>query len=491
MMYKEEVHGYPLIFGYFGALLMFIGVITLLPLLSLLFYPQDQKEAYCFILPGVGALICGYLLFLQIRGKEKGKLMHNQDAVIVVGCWMMAIFVTALPFVLSGNYNFTQAIFETTSGWSTTGLSVVDVEKTSHLFLVHRTTILFFGGIGLVLVMLSVLSDSYGMRLYHAEGHADRLLPNLLKSARVIIGIYSGYILGGIVLYMLFGMSCFDAFIHSVGALSTGGFSSHAQSIGYFQSAAIDYITILLMLLGNVNFLAHLFLVRGKWKRFFHYCEVKCSFILLSFITPILMFFFVQSLDVQMHEGFRIALFQAVSALTTTGFQTVSSFPQLPSIILLIMIVLQLIGGGSGSTAGGIKQYRICILTKSILWSLRDGMYPQNRIHARKIAKVDCDTQVTKEEIASTGIYVFFFLLLFFLGTLILCGYGYSIQDAMFEFSSALSTVGLSAGIMIYDAPIGVLWTGIAGMFIGRLEIYVVFLALMRLYKDERNAYSK
>lgn len=490
-MQSEEVHGYPLIFGYLGALLMFIGGITLLPLLSLLFFPQDYAEAFCFILPGVGAIICGYLLFFHIRGKEKGKLLYNQDAVIVVGCWIMAIFVTALPFVLSGKYNFTQAIFETTSGWSTTGLSVVDVEQTSHLFLVHRTTILFFGGIGLVLVMLSVLSDTYGMRLYHAEGHADRLLPNLLKSARLIIGIYSGYILGGIALYMLCGMSGFDAFIHSVGALSTGGFSSHAQSIGYFQSAAIDYITILLMLLGNVNFLAHLFLVRGKCKRFFHYCEVKFSLLLLACVTPILMYFFIQCLDIGIHDGFRIALFQAVSALTTTGFQTVDSFPQLPSIILFLMILLQLIGGGSGSTAGGIKQYRICVLMKGLLWSIRDRMYPQNRIHAHKIAKVDQDAQLTKEEISSTGIYVFLYLILFFLGTAILNGYGYSIQDAMFEFSSALSTVGLSAGIMTFHAPLGVLWTGIAGMFIGRLEIYVVFLAVIRIYSDRKKIHCK
>ena len=98
---------------------------------------------------------------------------------------MLAILITALPFIFSGKYNLTQGIFETTSGWSTTGLSVVDVSKTSHLFLMHRSTVLFFGGIGLVLVICSVLSDTYGMRLYNAEGHNDRLLPNLIKSARI------------------------------------------------------------------------------------------------------------------------------------------------------------------------------------------------------------------------------------------------------------------------------------------------------------------
>lgn len=117
--------------------------------------------------------------------------------------------------------------------------------------------------------MLSVLSDTYGMRLYAAEGHSDRLLPNLLKSARIIITIYLCYILSGVVLYVLFGMSPFDAIIHSIGALSTGGFSSRAQSIGYYNSVPIEMITIVLMILGNINFLAHLFLIRGKFRNFF------------------------------------------------------------------------------------------------------------------------------------------------------------------------------------------------------------------------------
>ena len=199
---------------------------------------------------------------------------RNQGAVIVVTCWILAIMICALPFLLSGNYTFTQAVFETTSAWSTTGLSVVDVEHTSHLFLMHRSTILFFGGIGLVLVMLSVLSDTYGMRLYAAEGHNDHLLPNLLKSARIILTMYLCYILSGVALYCLFGMPLFDALIHSIGALSTGGFSSHAQSIGYYDNIWIEMITIVLMLLGNINFLAHLFLIRGKLRNFFQYCEI-------------------------------------------------------------------------------------------------------------------------------------------------------------------------------------------------------------------------
>lgn len=487
----EQVHGYRLVFGYLGILMMLIGAITLLPLLSLCFYPEEINEAGYFILPGVGAITIGYLMYFHIRDKEKDRLRHNQDALIVVTCWSLAIVITALPFVLSGNYTLIQALFETTSGWSTTGLSIVDVEQTSHLFLIHRTTILFFGGVGLVLVMLSVLSDSYGMRLYSAEGHSDRLLPNLVKSARMILTIYFAYIMAGIFLYMMCGMSFFDAFIHSVGALSTGGFSSHAQSIAYYQSPAIEYITILLMLLGNINFLAHLFLIKGKWKRFFAYCEVRCTIAILSFTFPILLFFCLQHMELSLSQGLRTALFQGVSALTTTGYQTIPSFAGLPHAMLLLLILLQLIGGGSGSTAGGIKQIRIYILWKGLCWHFKERLQYRNVIQTYRVTKVDQEIILTKEEISATGVYVFFYLLLFCLGTLLLTCYGYSLEASMFEFSSALSTVGLSAGIMVASAPAGVLITGIIGMFFGRLEIFVILVAVAQVFQDGKKTWKK
>lgn len=487
----KEVVGFPLIIGYIGVLLMIIGGIVLLPLLTLLFYPTEVQEAKFFILPGIVSMITGYLLFFNIRGKEKGRLQRNQDAVIVVICWILAIIVCAIPFMLSGKYNFTQAVFEMTSAWSTTGLSVVDVEHISHLFLMHRSTVLFFGGIGLVLIMLSVLSDTYGMRLYAAEGHSDRLLPNLLKSARIIITIYMCYILSGIVLYILFGMSPFDAVIHSIGALSTGGFSSKAQSIGYYNSVPIELITIVLMILGNINFLAHLFLIRGKFRNFFQYCEIRFSFVLIALITPLMGVLLVSALNMAMPEAFRIALFQVVSALTTTGFQTVNTFISLPSSVLLLMIILQLIGGGIGSTAGGIKQYRVYVLCKGIYWNLQRLLLSKNVIRSHKIVKVDKKESIGNAEIAQTGLYVLLYLLIFVLGSLILCCYGHPLEYSMFEFSSALGTVGLSTGIMTYDAPSLVLWTGTIGMFIGRLEIYVVLLAIVRIEKDVRSGWKR
>ena len=487
LLKQHEVTGFGLMLGYIGVLLMLIGGIVLLPLLTLLWYPEEAYEAKYFILPGIGSILLGYLLFYNIRGRETGRLQRNQDAVIVVTCWILAIMICALPFLLSGNYTFTQAVFETTSAWSTTGLSVVDVEHTSHLFLMHRSTILFFGGIGLVLVMLSVLSDTYGMRLYAAEGHNDRLLPNLLKSARIILTMYLCYILSGVALYCLFGMPLFDALIQSIGALSTGGFSSHAQSIGYYDNIWIEMITIVLMLLGNINFLAHLFLIRGKLRNFFQYCEIRFSFLVIALAVPVLGFLLCAGMGTALPHALLTALFQVVSALTTTGFQTVDTFVTLPSAALLLLIVLQLIGGGIGSTAGGIKQYRIYALCKGIWWNIESQLRCGNVIRSHKINRVDKKEAISPTELSQMGLYVVLYFCLFLLGSFILCCYGHPLAYSMFEFSSALGTVGLSAGIMTCDAPSLVLWTGTIGMFIGRLEIYVVLLAAARLGKDIRS----
>lgn len=153
------------------------------------------------------------------------------------------------------------------------------------------------------------------------------LVPNLVKSARMIIVIYTGYIISGTLLYIYFGMNWFDALNHSIAALSTGGFSTKAESIGYYGSLGIEAVTIVLMLLGSTNFLAHLYLIRGGGKNFFRYCEVKFQLILCALAAPVLSAFFIYGgLEGHVGQGFRDGLFQVVTALTTTGFQTVPSF---------------------------------------------------------------------------------------------------------------------------------------------------------------------
>lgn len=484
-MPRKQSHGngYRLIIRYLGITSILVGVALLLPLLLLPVYPQEAEYAKCFLVPGIPAVIAGYLVYRPLKEEAWGRLKKNQAAMIVTLSWALAILVSAVPFMMTGNYNFTQSVFECTSGYSTTGLSVVNVEEAPRLFLMFRSIMLFVGGVGLVLVVMSVITDYYGMRLFEAEGH-DQMAPNLGKSARVIISIYSGYIIGGTILYMIFGMNWFDALNHSIAAVSTGGFSTKAASIGYYQNLGIEIVTIVLMLLGSTGFLVHLALVKGEFKKVVSHCEFRFQLVVYPAAIAAAAVLMLRQFAVSVPESIRSAVFQAVSAMTTTGFQTVDSFRAFSPALMLLMTLLMLIGGGAGSTAGGIKQYRVYLVVKEMLWTLQDRLSPGRVIRPRTVNRCGDKVILTEEEKSAVSNYFVLYIFLFMIGTFIFCCYGYSVQDSMFEFSSAISTVGLSAGITGYDAPAGVLWTATAGMFIGRLEVYIVLITVLKMMID-------
>jgi len=285
---RTSTKGYRLVAGYLGIAAMLAGFIVLLPLVFLIAYPGEMPYAADFIAPGVASIIIGYLLSFLIKGKARGHLREHEDSMVIVAAWVIAILVSALPFMLTGRYDFAHAVFEATSGFSATGLSVVDVEHCPRVFLAFRSIMLLFGGIGIVLVMTSILSDRYGMRLYTAEGHGDRMLPNLLKSARTIIALYSGYIVAGTLLYIVFGMNWFDALNHSIAAVATGGFSTRARSIGFYNSFPMELVTMALMVLGSTSFLVHRLLVKGKFDAWMRHGETKFPLVLIALTSPLI-----------------------------------------------------------------------------------------------------------------------------------------------------------------------------------------------------------
>lgn len=491
MKSTSQVTGIRLFFGYLGVILILIGITVLLPLLVLPAYPEEIRFAKYFILPGAGCLLLGYLLSFLVRECEKPSLNSGQSASIVTCSWLLAIFASALPFWITGDYNFTQAMFESTSGWSTTGLSVVDVTKTSHIFLFHRSLTLFFGGVGLVLIMVSVLKDASGMRLYHAEGHADKLLPNLIQSSRLILLIYTGYITVGSIFYMIFGMNWFDSINHAIAAVATGGFSTKPDSIGHYQSFPIELISIVLMLLGSINFVASLYAFQGKFRNFFRYCEVRFTFCLFFGSSLLIAFFLWKQQDYSWIDSLRIASFQTVAAFTTTGFQTVPSFAAWSSALALPMILLMIIGGEAGSTSGGVKQFRVWVLLKGIYWSLRDTFFSDKLVRVNFVKKPDTDEIIGSKQRAEIGSFLFLYILIMLTGSLLISAYGYSLKDSLFEMSSAMGGVGLSCGITAFDANPVILWILMLGMFVGRLEIYVVAVSLIHLLKMPKIAFSK
>ncbi|MBU1094638.1 MAG: TrkH family potassium uptake protein [Firmicutes bacterium] len=483
-MEKRVTSGYPLIINYLGIFAFLIGFINLLPLILLIFIPEELEFSHYFLIPGLTSIMVGSFIIFLFRGREKGKLERHQDAVLVVAIWLLAILISSVPFILSGTYNFTQSIFEVTSGFSTTGLTVVNVESVPKLFLLFRSLLQFFGGVGLVLVLTSAISDKFGMRLYSAEGHSDKLMPNLIKSGRTILSIYIGYIAIGSLFYVLFGMAPFDAINHSICAVATGGFSTQSGSIGAYNSVPIEITTMVLMILGGTNFFVHLMLIKGKMKNVFNHVEIKLLGILLVIFIPLMTINVLSFYDGRFFYSLRISSFQFISAITGTGYQTVPSFLTLPSFFILAIIIPMVLGAGMGSTAGGMKQYRVALAFKSMYWNIKDQLTHKKTIRTHFINKLGAKTIVDKDDIIQNHSFLMIYLIVLILGTLVFSSYGYSIRDSLFEFASALGTVGLSVGITGYTAHPIILWTSTVGMFLGRLEFYVVFVAIAKITQD-------
>lgn len=475
---------YKVIFGYIGVLTIIIGVITLLPILIIPFFPNESLYIFNFLIPGILAIVLGFFLKKGVDLNQKYKLSASQDAVIVMLTWLIACLFSSIPWLISGQLNFTQAYFESVSGWTTTGLSVIIPSETPNIYIFHRSVNLFFGGVGLVLVMVSALSATFGLRLYNSEGHSDRLLPNLLKSSRLIITIYAGYIIAGILLYIFFGMNWFHALNNSIAAVSTGGFGVTVNSIGEYKSLPIELITIVLMILGSTNFAANVLLFKkNSFREFFRQSEWNFSLLVLGLSIPVITFSSLKLLYESLSETFRIAIFQTVSALTTTGFSTVS-FNNWAPFPVFILIILMVIGGGTNSTAGGMKQYRVYLMFKNFIWGIRKKFKSENLVNEDSYIRPEGKVYIQDIHINEATNYAFIYMVCLFLGTLILTFHGYSLQDSLFEFASALGTVGLSVGITMPDTPALVLWSEIIGMLFGRLEIYVFFIAIIKLWKD-------
>ena len=201
----------------FGTLLLLAGGFPLLALLALPFYPDEGRYALAVAIPAVASMVTGALVRL-VRPEREHRLTVQQSALLVVGLWIVIPLFTSFTFVMTGFLPFQQALFEALSGWTTTGLTMLDVSTVPHVLLLLRSLTQFIGGVGLVLVVVAAIGDSYGMRLYGSEGHTDKLMPNLARSAQTILVLYTSSLAAGTVAYRIAGMGWFDAINHTMTA---------------------------------------------------------------------------------------------------------------------------------------------------------------------------------------------------------------------------------------------------------------------------------
>ena len=493
---KKVASGYRLILGYLGIFLAMVGVIILMPLILLAVpaYQDDVVYLPHFLIPGLATLVGGILLFtVMLLGREKAQLQKHQDSVLLILVWLSAIIISAVPFYMTGKMWFTEAIFESTSGYASVGLTRLPTELyDSHIFTFYRAVLQFFGGVGLVLIVTSAISDRYGLKLYTAEGHNDKVIPNLGKSARIILSMYVGFIILGMVALMIAGVNWFDALTHSISSIATGGFSSKANGMAGYSGnqMAIEIITCVLMILGATNFVLHFMILLGKFKKVGKDIEMKTFGIVVLIFVPLMFLSYIISynqltgVNFTPWESIRYGTFTFISCITTTGYSNVPSGILMPAGAILLLTICNVIGGGMGSTAGGVKFYRLGIAVKSYYWTLRSRLSSKRYIYPTYIVRCGELKDVDKNDSNEAFGYILLYVLVMLVGAFFVSVLGhYDFGSSLFEFSTALSGTGLSIGLTA-DANLAVLWILNVGMFIGRLEILVVFYAISRMVRD-------
>ena len=483
--YEYLKQHYAVILSSVGMILLLSGAVMLTPLFILITNPGEASFAWCFIIPAVCLGLLGITLQKLFRSASNITLSIQEGGIIVLLSWTVVILFSAWPFVPVLGLPFSQAVFESVSGWTTTGLSVVNVTQAGHMILLWRSIMQLVGGAGLAIIMMSAIVGPTGVGISTAEGRSDQLVPQVRQSARLVMIIYSCYAVAGAFAYWIAGMSPFDAVNHAFAAVSTGGFSTRAESIGYWDSVAIEAVTLPLMLLGNLSFVTAWFLWRGKLRLVARNGEVRLLAVLIPLSAAVVFFFTCQTLYLQLGKSVRVAVFETVTAITTTGFSTVS-YGNWNAFGMFLLIVLMLIGGGTCSTAGGIKQFRIYLVWKLFFWDIRRSLMPRTAIMECPIWEGNRCIYLDDARVRQVSVFIFLYLAIYMFGVMILCASGYGLGDALFEFASAIGTVGLSVGVTSAQMPDAALWAETLAMFLGRLEFIVVIVSLIKLSRDCR-----
>lgn len=444
--------------------LRFLGVILLPPVVVALIF----REFYFALL--FGSLAAGFLLLGWVKVSRHRPDLELKEALVVTALAYL-IFSMAGGLVYLHQAPFIDGFFEAMSGFTTTGLSILNLSQLPRSLLFFRASTQWVGGAGIIVITLVILAGpgKTPFRLYVAEFGGENIVGSVVATARVVIKVYLILTLLGFLALWGAGMTPFDALLHVLTAVSTGGFSPHPDSIGYYQRPAIEIAVTVLMVLGAINLPLFYLARREGPSRLFRDLQLRY----LIGIMLIGTFFFVGALGWR-YQSILPGLFQATSAITGTGFSIVD-LDTWPEGSRLLSVGLMLIGGSTGSTAGGIKLLRLIVLIKLGEWLLVRVLLPQEaRLPSIRYGSMT----ISDLEVKEIAGFVLLFILIFAVSAVALAMAGYNAIDSLFESASALGTVGLSSGIASADSPIWVKLLLTFEMWVGRLEILpaLVFL---------------
>ncbi len=459
-------------------LIVFEGLSLLLPVVVALTY--GDGDAGAILLSAVICLISGGLLAMVTRNKSELKLREG-FAIVVFG-WTALTFFGALPFVVSGAIpSYTDAFFETMSGFSTTGATILrDIEAMPHGLLFWRSMTHWLGGMGIVVLSLAILPllGVGGMQLYKAEVPGptkDRLSPRIAETAKILWGVYLLLSAVETGLLMLGGLSLFDALCHTFGSMATGGFSTKNASIAHYNSLYIELVIILFMFLAGVNFSLHYRFLRGKRDAYHmdHEFRFYLFFTLASILLVAIILFFSRSSGIG--ASLRSAAFQVVSIMTTTGFGS-DDFELWHPAGQLIMIFLMFIGGCAGSTGGSIKTIRIMLVLKHGITEVKKLLHPNAFIPVRLGGRV-----VPADVVTNILAFFIIYILIFVAGSVCMALLGLDTISAFSSVAATLGNVGPGLGMVgpmdnYAQVPMIGKWLLSLLMLLGRLELYTVIV---------------
>ncbi len=459
-----------------GIVLLAAAALLLLPLITALYYHESPVP---FLIAMAAAVVPGLPLALL---KPKRNLYTAREGFVIVGAgWIILSLIAALPFTLSGDIpSYLDAVFETVSGLTTTGSTILnDVEALSRGVQFWRLFCHWIGGMGILVFIMAVLplAGNRSMHIMRAEvpgPTVGKLVPRARQTARILYLLYLILTLVETALLKIGGMSFFDALLHSFATAGTGGFSTKALSVGYFNSAYIDAVIGTFMLLFGINFSLYYLLLIGSWKQAFKNEELRWYAGIVVFATVTIALSIMKQYGGFGH-ALRYSYFQVASILTTTGFST-ADFTQWPAYAQSMLVLLMFIGGCAGSTAGGLKVSRVMLLCKDTLTELRRMLRPRSVEHIRMDGKA-----VETGTLRAVQGYFFVYLLLLLVGTLIVSLDG---MDFTTNFTASLACISNVGPGLALVGPMGSFSVFsplskivlIFEMLLGRLEIYPILL---------------
>ena len=470
---------YKTVFFTLGILQIILGIFMFVPIIIQFLYSEVDSS---FFGASIVTIIFGTLFFLSNLDHDK-KLTLQQAFLLTALSWFSIAIFGSLPFVFSDlDFSFTNAFFESMSGITTTGSTIIsNLNEMPKGILLWRAILQWLGGIGIIIMAITLMPimNVGGMQLFQISNNdsSEKILPKSKEIALRLIYIYSSLTLLCLITYKIFGMGFFDSLTHSMTTIATGGFSNYNESIGFFNSISIEISSIIFIILGSIPFIAYIKFINGNKKIFIKDSQIKFFFGVIIFSIIVLSAYLLLSKSDELN--LRSIFFNVVSILTGTGYVN-AEFDGWGSFALIIFLGLMFIGGCAGSTTCGIKIFRIQILYQFVSNQLKKIIYPKGVF----VLKYD-QNPVDNKFIASIISFIYMYLIIFFSLTALLSLTGLDFITSISGAATSISNVGPGLGSIIgpngnfSTLPDISKWILSFGMILGRLELFAILVLFL------------